>query len=438
MITEIRNGTVIDCTGAEPKPNSSVLIENGRIREVGSTGRVKTQVRDAQVIEANGRHILPGLMDMHTHLCKPYPPEDPRARHPDVTPQSLSLSAAYGLNNARNLIAKGVTTVRDLGSHGHSIFAVQTLVDSGQALGPRIIASGQAITTTGGHARLLSVQADGPAEVRRAARIQLGAGAGSLKFMASGSGAPSKGSPHDVHLTQEELAAGISAGKDVGKTAAVHSINPTSTRNAVLAGADSIEHGVLLDESSLALMRDRNVSYVPTVWTYHFWGEEEYGGFLGTPNQVMEGVRERSDGHHANVSKARELGIVIVAGTDSALPVNPPSCLIWELEWLVRCDLTASEALQAATLNAARLIKSEADFGTLEPGKVADVVIVEGNPLEDVRNLEQTVFVLKGGEVVVGEGVLTRDLVQGYGVRPGPFPSEEGKPKVTAAPSFQG
>jgi imidazolonepropionase-like amidohydrolase len=413
---------VIDGSGRDPEPDWSILIEDGIIREVGPSHSVRSGSEAIRVIDASGQFVVPGLMDMHIHMCIPCHPDEPSCDVPGTTERSVSLAAAFGLNNARALISRGITTVRDVGSHGHSIFAVKQLVDSGQAPGPRIVPCGRALASTGGHAPLIAVPADGPDEVRKAARTELLAGAEALKLMASGSGASERESPYDMHLSQDELRAAIEVAKGLGKTTAVHSTNTHSARNAVLAGADSIEHGLIIEDAELILMRDSGVFLDPTVWAYRFVGD--HGKYLSTTERVMAAVRSRYENHMAVVARARQLGIPIVAGTDSALPVNPPESLFWEMEWLVRCGLTPMETLQAATCRSARLLGRESEFGTLEAGKTADILMVADDPMSDVANLARTNMVFKGGELFVNQGQLTwPDAIRENRPRPpGPLP----------------
>lgn len=202
MITMITGGTVIDGTGAEPKPHTNVIIENNTIKDIRQENIVSSHSSDTRVIDATGQYVLPGMMDMHIHICIPYHFADPRASDSSVTEFSTSLAAMHGLNNSLNLIKKGVSTIRDVGSHSYSIHAIKHLIDTKQIFGPRIIPCGKAITMTGGHSEYMSVVADGPEEVRKAVRGEFRKGAGALKFMGSGSGCDEKESPFDVHFSQ--------------------------------------------------------------------------------------------------------------------------------------------------------------------------------------------------------------------------------------------
>jgi imidazolonepropionase-like amidohydrolase len=418
----ISDVNLIDSSSTEPRTHMDVLIEGSRISAIGPTGQALPGTPEVTVVNGIGRWAVPGLIDAHIHLCIPYHPDDPGGDVPGTSQESIALAAMYGLRNARSLVTKGITTIRDVGSHGHSIFAVKQLIDRHQAVGPRIVPSGRAIAMTGGHGAMMSVFADGPDGVRKAARDELAAGALSLKLMSTGSGASARERPTDVHFTIAEMAAAVEAAHGLGRPVAVHATNPTGVHNAVKAGADSIEHGIVLDDEAFDLMAQHQVFYVPTVWAYHYVGERAQ--YLATSPEVAQEVQTRYQAHHENVSRARSAGIRIVAGTDAAMPINPQESLIWELEWLVACGLTPHEAIVAATADAASLLRIDNEVGKLCPGQIADILIVDADPLADIRNLKRTATVISGGRVIVSdEDVAPSPFIDDiHPVPPGPCP----------------
>ncbi|HVC22450.1 MAG TPA: amidohydrolase family protein [Candidatus Dormibacteraeota bacterium] len=430
MLTLLRDLNLIDGSQDGTRAHVDVLIEGSQIVAIGSTGQPLASSDDIRVLEGMGRWAVPGLVDAHIHLCIPYHPDDPGGDLPGTSQESVALAAIYGLWNARSLIGKGITTVRDVGSHGHGIFAVKRLIDSDQAVGPRIIPSGRAIAMTGGHGAMLAVFADGPDGVRKAAREELAAGALSLKLMATGSGASAKERPTDVHYTVAELAAGAEAAHGLGRPVAVHATNATGVKNAISAGADSIEHGIVMDDDALALMSERHTFYVPTVWAYHYVGER--ARHLATPAHVAEEVQSRYQAHHENVRRAQAAGIRIVAGTDAAMPINPPESLLWELEWLVACGLTPHQAIVSATSHAAALLRISDQVGMLLPGQAADILVVGGDPLTDIRNLGDTQIVMRGGRVHVLDGLASSGpfISDDRPVPPGPWPNNADQPEL--------
>jgi imidazolonepropionase-like amidohydrolase len=414
----IENGIVVDGTGGPPASHASVLVEDGIIREAGdAVGDAAPDVR----IDASGKSVLPGLIDLHTHLCLPMNPYEGGARGLEPTPDTLALAAINAVNNARLLISMGVTTVRDCGSHGHGIFTVRTLIETGSLQGPRIVACGRAITMTGGHCAYLGVEADGVDAVRKAARVEMRAGAQALKLMASGAGAEAEESPYDIHLSEAELRAAVDEAHARGITACAHAVNPQAVRNAVNAGIDSIEHGVLLDEASLELMCKNGVAFVPTLWTFQMTAA--FGAVFGTKQSVVEELRRRVQVHLDAVRIAHRLGVLIGAGTDSALPVNPPESVIWEIAWLSYCGLSNVEAIRAATGDAARILHLQDEVGTLQPGRVGDVLIVDGDVTTDLAALLRTSVVIKAGHVVIdAKSTAPMSILRGDAAPPGPLP----------------
>jgi imidazolonepropionase-like amidohydrolase len=405
----IRGGTIIDVATGVPIEDAAIVVEGERIREMGPVNTVGPPPDSADVLDAHGSFIVPGLMDMHTHLCIPSTSWDPGSDDPPVTDASISLTSMYAVQNARNFILKGITTVRDVGCQHHGIFAVKQMIEDSRIVGPRVIPCGRAIAMTGGHGMIVATTADGADGVRKLARTELKKGAEALKFMASGAGAESRQDPYAVELTYEELAAGAEEARHRGKTTCAHSMNPESTRNAVQAGINSIEHGLLLDEATLRLMKENSTYYVPTVWTYQ--NTAENGLVYGVEDWMVAEVRRRVEIHLENVAKAIELGVDLAAGTDSGMPLNPPESLQWELQWLTYCGMSNADALRAATLNPARLLRLDGVVGTLAPGEIADIVIVAEDPLKDIRALSAPDIVIARGVVAVQGGELLRSTV---------------------------
>lgn len=420
MITVFRDINLIDGTGAVARPNSTVIVENDKIREIASS-----PWRGAADIEIDGRgkSLLPGLMDMHVHLNIPMNPYETGKTDCERDERSVARSALHALDNSRDFIAHGVTTVRDVGSHGHGIFAVKHLIESGRAVGPRIYACGNAIAMTGGHCLFLGIAADGADGVRKQARIEMRAGAEILKFMASGAAAEAGESPYDIQLTEAEMRAGVVEAKGRKKTTAAHAVNPESIINAVRAGVDSIEHGVLLNEEALQVMLKHQTHLVPTIWVFQMLAAH---GAHGTEQWVMEETKKRVRTHLEMVSRARELGIQVAVGTDSALPVNQAESVFWEIEWLMHCGYSNLEAIKAATLNGAELLEIDDRVGSIETGKNADILVVEGDPSRKIRDLRKTLLVLRNGVVVARDGGVVdpshRLIVDPFNPPPGPVP----------------
>jgi imidazolonepropionase-like amidohydrolase len=423
MLTVFRNISVIDGTGAEPLRGKVVIIEGGRIRAIEDRWSGKADID----IDGKGKSLLPGLMDMHIHLNIPASPYEANKYDVKLSNKTSATGALYSIDNSRDLIKNGVTTVREVGAHGHGIFALKELIDAGRLLGPRIYSCGRAINMTGGHGPRLSVAADGPDEVRHQARKQMMAGAEILKFMASGAAAEAGESPYDVHLTEAEMAAGVAEARARGATTAAHAVNPQSIINSVNAGIDSIEHGVLADDKSLALMHEKKVHLVPTIWTFQMLAAQ--GSVIGMENWMMVETKQRVQVHLEVVSKAHKMGIQIAAGTDSALPVNPAASMRWELQWLVHCGLSNLEAIRSATLAGAELLEIEGNVGSIAPGKIADILVVDGDPSTSLEDLARVDVVMRSGNVLVRNGRIVdadRRMISDPNNPPdGPFPPQK-------------
>jgi len=423
MLTVFRNIDVVDGTGSAPRRNTTVVVEDRKIRSVDGSGWNGTADLE---IDGRGKTLLPGLMDMHIHLNIPASPYEADKYDMKLSNKTSALGALYSIDNARDLIAKGVTTVRDVGAHGHGIFALKQLIDQGRTVGPRIYSCGRGINMTGGHGPRLCVAADGPDEVRHQTRKQMMAGAEIIKFMASGAAAEAWESPYDVHLTEAEMAAGVQEAHARGATTAAHAVNPQSIVNSVNAGIDSIEHGVLADEASLQLMLEREVHLVPTIWTFQMLAAQ--GSVIGMEKWFMKEIASRMDTHLEVVSRAHKMGIHLAVGTDSALPVNAAASVIWEMQWLIHCGLTNLEAIRAATLNGAQLLEIDDKVGTIAPDMLADILVVDGDPSVDIKQLHNVDVVMRSGSVLVKQGEIVinngRMISDPNNPPDGPYPPE--------------
>ena len=293
--------------------------------------------------------------------------------------------------------------MRDLGFRDHSIFSLKQAIQTGLVPGPRILAAGLAICMTGGHARFIGRQADGPDEVVAAVREQLAAGAEAIKFIASGGVLTAGTSPEAAQMTGEELTAGIAEARRAGRHVAAHAHSAQGIKNAVRAGAHSIEHGTLLDEDAAALIRHQGVFIVPTLSALAT--TVEHGLPCGIPQSVVEKAQSMRARHEATFKKAHHSGIRIAMGTDAGTPFNHHGDNAQELERMVALGMSPMEAIVATTSQAATLLGIHNVVGTIEVGKLADVHIVEGDPLKNIallRNRERIAGVMQSGRFVAG------------------------------------
>jgi imidazolonepropionase-like amidohydrolase len=396
MTTVVRCGMLIDGTGADPVRGALLVIEDGTIVEVRHEG-ARGGPRGAQVLDAGGLTVLPGLIDSHVHLMSA--PQSLQQRL--LTPYSLNVAQA--LVHARETLAAGMTTVRDAGGAPRG---VKLAIEQGLFPGPRVRVSVAALSQTGGHGdqtmpggvdlRLGTPDhplpehpwpvADGIDEVRRATRAVLRAGADQVKLMTSG-GVMSAGSePGATGFSPEEIAAIVYEARAAGKTTMAHAQATQGIRNAVEGGVDSIEHGIYLDEEVVALMKARGTYLVPTlvapVWVIRRAEQDP----AAVPPYALRKAREVKEAHFANFRMAVAEGVRVAMGTDSG--VGPHGSNAEELQLMVEAGMSPMAAIVAATGTAAECLTLGAVTGTLQPGRRADLLALDGDPLQDVALLQ--------------------------------------------------
>ena len=393
----IRNVRVVDGRG-RALPRATVLIKGDRIAAVDDARRVSTP-RGAIRIDGRGLTLLPGLMDCHVHLCLGGDADVVQTIQQDDPALTLLKAARH----ARQTLEAGFTTVRDVGSRDHSIFQLARAVESGLLPGPRIVAAGRAICMIGGHARFIGQEADGPDAVVAAVQAQLDAGAQVVKFIASGGVLTPGTSPDSAQMTPEELAAGMTAARRAGRRVAAHAHSAQGMKNAIRAGAHSIEHATLMDEEAAALMKTHGVHMVPTLSALATTAG--CGLACGVPETAVAKAKAMVARHKSSFKMARRAGIAIAMGTDAGTPFNFHGENAQELERMVALGMTPMEAIVSSTSVAARLIGIDDRVGTIEPGKLADLVLVRGNPLARITLLqdrERIVGVMQAGKFVAG------------------------------------
>ncbi|MEW5933094.1 MAG: amidohydrolase family protein [Bacillota bacterium] len=385
----IRNALVIDCCSPEAFPGD-VLVEGDRIASVGQGLPPGPGVR---VVDATGCAVLPGLIDCHVHLSLD------GGSNPFATlahePIEATMARAAG-NALRNLMA-GVTTVRDCGAPGRVDLVLRDAIARGAAVGPRILASGLCLTITGGHAYQIGREADDVGELVKAVRGEVKAGVDQIKVMATG-GVITRGSdPRLPQYAEEELRAVVREAARVGRKVVAHAQAAEGIRACALAGVASIEHGVFLDESTAQLLKERGIYLVPTL-TPSYALLDLFGG-EGVPAWILARARELRPRHWASAELAVATGAKVAAGTDAGVTLTPHGMLATEVSLLHERGLGRYEAILSATRWAAELLGLADEVGTLEPGKAADLIVVKGNPLEDLGVLRGPLLVMKGGVV---------------------------------------
>jgi len=403
--TVIHAGRLLDRPGRAPRGPATIIVRAGRIAAVRD-GLVVPPA-GATLIDLADRFVLPGLIDAHVHLASD------RAGNDGLLAgftESAELGAYEALWNARKTLRAGFTTVRNLGDDG-AVLALREAVARGWVQGPRIVDAGRSISATAGHmdGRLGLREeiadhvphenlCDGPDECRRAVRQQVGRGVDVIKIATTGGVNSRIGAGLGAQLFEDEVKALIETAHLYNKKVAVHAHGPDGIALALKHGADSIEHGTMLDDAGIALLRRTGAYYVPTLSTVNGYIERLAANRDAYPPEVRAKIEWRIGITGKGLEKAVPAGVRVAFGTDAGVSKHGRNAD--EFELLVKHGLTPMGAIEAATVNAADLLGLADQIGSIEPGKAADIIAVAGDPLADVRVLKRVGFVMRGGEVV--------------------------------------
>jgi imidazolonepropionase-like amidohydrolase len=384
----LRGGRLVDARGARDG-RLDLLIRDGRIARIGSD----LDDADAAQLDLAGRWVVPGLMNAHAHLCLDGGPDPETALRAENRTETVVRSVA----RLETAVRAGVTTIRDVGGIDGIDIELARLAEAGEIQGPRVIPSGRVVTMTGGHGWWMGLQADGPDAVRRAARENLRAGAGSIKLMATGgmmTGGRQAGQPQ---LTIEEMAAAVDEAHKRGVPVAAHAESRVGVLNAIRAGVDSVEHGHGGDQEAIDLMLEHGVALVPTILSDR--RIIDHGIAAGIPDFVVEQCEALHDSLVVFLEAAIKAGVRVAAGNDGGAPLVPIGDMAGELELYVRHGMSPLEALASATIVTADLF-GLADIGLVEEGQAADLLVVDGDPIESIAALGAPVAVISRGRLV--------------------------------------
>ena len=370
-----------------------MLVEDGRIASVGSVADLPA---GAEITDLGDATILPGLIDAHVHLVWSASAEP----HEVVERESRALTALRCANNVALHLRAGVTTVRDVGATDGLSIDVARAVGLGVLRSPRVIAAGRAIAMTGGHGWFLGREADGVEAVRHAVRSELKAGATCIKLMASGGVYGHAEEPGSPQLTVEELRVAVEEAHKAGRRVAAHAYSIEAIGNALDAGVDSIEHGSFIDRDTAGRMRESGTYLVPTMSVYRAMSER--GPELGAPEYIRRKTAEVLGASREAFRLALEAGVPVAAGTDCGAPGHPHGTLPEELMLMVESGASPIQALRFGTSAAADLLGLGDEVGSLEPGKRADLLAVEGDPTSEILALRDVRLVLRDGSGVAG------------------------------------
>ena len=394
-ITAVRFAKLWDGSKVIDRP--LVLISGGRITSVQAGDPAPPG--GAEVVDWSRYYGLPGLIDVHTHMT--YIGDRPGGVR-GGGPRMAAVTVFLAQENARKTLETGVTAVRDLGASEYTDIAMRDLINRGSMTGPRMFVSGYGLTVMSNFRPGSTPPPPGPGtantpdEVRKAVRTQIAAGADVIKMYGSVGGFENVGTQQT--FTFDEMKAAVDVAHAMGKKIAIHSYGPEGGRDAVRAGCDSLEHAVDLDDDTLAEMVRRKTFYVPTIDhnRYYVDSAADYGFRPGSVERLNNYIQRNFD----TAKRAWKAGVRFAMGSDAVYTMFGQNTR--ELGWFVKLGMTPEQALETATVNAADLLGMTADLGSAAPGRFADLVAVEGDPLADIQvAIGKIRGVMKGGSVVV-------------------------------------
>ena len=400
----VKAGTLVDGTGAAARRGVQIYARDGRIVDITAAGDVPS---DARVLDFSGQTIVPGLIDCHVHLAFSAG-VDPLA---DLLEEDDAALLLHAVANARTALAAGITTVRDLGDRGGVARALRDGIARGLATGPRIVTAGAPITITGGHCHFLGLEADSKDDVRRVARRQIKDGVDCLKIMASGGRMTPGTNPKLPQYSVNQIEAAVTEARRAGLTIAAHALSARSIRRAARAGVDTIEHcnwlaedeGLAFDESTAELMAENGVAFDPTLTPVQ--------SFLSFEPELLTDVQKAAIAIRTELvqvfRRMLELGVKLVAGTDAGTRRSTLDRLPDELELYVeQLGLSPIAAIATATGGAAEVLGLGSELGTVQPGRQADLTVIDGDASTDISVLKSTRAVIQGGRLVAEHGRL--------------------------------
>jgi len=402
QVTVIRAGKLVDPDSGTVLSDQVILIRDARIEKVGKNIEIPA---NAATIDLSQMTVLPGLIDCHTHLA-----DGARSGEPlNQFKKTAAQVALESVPNARAMLDSGFTTVRDVGAYrALGDIALRDAINHGDIVGPRMYVAGAYVTISGGAGALTGLapdvalpwdlhygEANSPWEVRRVIRQLAHDGADHIKILSSGAVLTHGSNPKSQEFTPEELRAAVDEAGHFGLRVAAHAHAPEGIRNAIRAGVASLEHATMIDDEGIALAKQHGTYLDMDIYDEECIQEEGRKG--NVPSDFLEHDAQLGQIQRDNFRKAVAAGVKMAFGTDAGVCAYGTSAK--QFAFMVKYGMTPMQAIQAATSSAADLLGHSSEFGSIKPGKFADVIAVFGDPLADIRTLEDVKFVMKAGKI---------------------------------------